>query len=141
VRADIVQDEPGVRAGQLVWSEVWGNGREPAEDDIGRQLADAREGLANWSDFRVVAYVDGQPASSGGCTLTDGVAQLWGGATRSAFRGRGGYRAALARRMAVAREHDASLALVKGRVETSAPILRRAGFISYGEERCYRLDI
>jgi hypothetical protein len=43
--------------------------------------------------------------------------------------------------MAVARERDATLALVKGRVETSAPILRRAGFALYGEERCYRLDL
>ena len=31
------------------------------------------------------------------------------------------------------------MALVKGRVETSAPILRRAGFAAYGEERAYRV--
>jgi hypothetical protein len=30
---------------------------------------------------------------------------------------------------------------VKGRVETSAPILRRAGFRGYGEERSYRLAL
>jgi hypothetical protein len=140
VRAEIASDEAGVRAGQRVYAEVWGNGQEPDEADIGRQLADVRAGLTDFSDFRVLAFVDGQPASFGGCTRIDGVAQLWGAATRTAFRGRGGYRAVLARRMAVAREHDATLALVKGRVETSAPILRRAGFVSYGEERCYRLD-
>ena len=33
---------------------------------------------------------------------------------------------------------DVMLALVKGRVETSGPILRRAGFTAYGDERCYR---
>lgn len=39
----------------------------------------------------------------------------------------------------LARAHGATLALVKGRVETSVPILRRAGFTVYGEDRCYRL--
>jgi hypothetical protein len=33
------------------------------------------------------------------------------------------------------------MALVKGRVETSAPVLRRAGFEAYGEERAYRLSV
>lgn len=141
VRSEIVTDEPGVRAGQLVHAEVWGNGSAPDQSDISSQLADVRAGLTDCSDFRVLAFVDGQPASFAGCTRVDGVAQLWGAATRPEFRGRGGYRAVLARRMAVAREHDASLALVKGRVETSAPILRRAGFVSYGEERCYRLEV
>ena len=41
----------------------------------------------------------------------------------------------------LAREHGAALALVKGRVETSGPILLRAGFADYGEERCYWLSI
>jgi hypothetical protein len=41
----------------------------------------------------------------------------------------------------MAREHGATLALVKGRVLTSAPILLRAGFADYGEERCYWLPI
>ena len=41
-------------------------------------------------------------------------------------------RAARSRRM-----QGATLALVKGRVETSGPILRRAGFATYGQERCY----
>jgi hypothetical protein len=31
------------------------------------------------------------------------------------------------------------MALVKGRVETSAPVLRRAGFVEHGQERSYRL--
>jgi hypothetical protein len=41
----------------------------------------------------------------------------------------------------LAREHGATLALVKGRVLTSAPILLRAGFADYGEERCYWLPV
>jgi hypothetical protein len=31
------------------------------------------------------------------------------------------------------------MALVKGRVDTSAPVLLRAGFRQYGEVRAYRL--
>ena len=33
------------------------------------------------------------------------------------------------------------MALVKGRVETSGPILRRAGFGVYGQERAYRMPL
>jgi GNAT superfamily N-acetyltransferase len=140
VRAEVVRDEAGARAGLLVNREVWGGGGEPAAADVERELADASSDLADWSGFRVVSFIDGGPAAFGGCTLVDGVARLWGAGTRPAFRGRGAYRAVLGHRMAVAREHGATLALVKGRVETSAPILRRAGFRGYGEERCYRLD-
>ena len=39
------------------------------------------------------AYVDGQPAGTGGWTLAGPVCRLWGGATHSAVRGRGAYRA------------------------------------------------
>ena len=35
----------------------------------------------------------------------------------------------------------ARMALVKGRVETSGPILRRVGFTAYGQERCYVLPV
>jgi hypothetical protein len=33
------------------------------------------------------------------------------------------------------------MALVKGRVETSGPILRRAGFVAHGQERSYRVPL
>ena len=35
----------------------------------------------------------------------------------------------------------ARMALVTGRVQTSGPILRRAGFERYGEERSYRVPL
>jgi hypothetical protein len=41
----------------------------------------------------------------------------------------------------LAREHGATLALVKGRKLTSGPTLLRAGFADYGEERCYWLPV
>jgi hypothetical protein len=141
LRTEVVSDEPGLWASQLVSSQVWGNGHEPTEVDIVRELPRVTQGLADWSSFRVVGFVDDEPACTGGCTLVNRVAQMWGGATRPALRGRGAYRAVLARRMDVARAHGATLALVKGVVETSAPILRRAGFICYGEERSYRVPL
>jgi hypothetical protein len=141
VRTEIVGDEKGLWASQLVSSHVWGRGHAPTDVDIARELPQVIEGLAAWSAFRVVAFVADEPASFGGCTLVKRVAQLWGGATRASLRGRGGYRAVLANRMAVAREHDATLALVKGVIDTSAPILRRAGFTPYGEERSYRVGL
>jgi hypothetical protein len=89
----------------------------------------------------VVAWLGDEPIASGGCTIVEGVARLWGAGTRSDYRHRGGYRAVLAERLRLAREHGATLSLVKGRVDTSGPILQRAGFASYGEERCYRLEV
>ncbi|MGH3157179.1 MAG: hypothetical protein ACRDNF_11460 [Streptosporangiaceae bacterium] len=138
---EVVGDAAGVRAGRVIYREVWGDGGEPDEAEVERGVAEAEEELADWSGFRVVSFVDGEPASFGGCTLVDGVARLWGAGTRGSLRGRGAYRAVLAGRMALAREHGATLALVKGRVETSAPILRRAGFGVYGEERSYRVAV
>jgi hypothetical protein len=35
----------------------------------------------------------------------------------------------------------ATTALVKGRISTSAPILARAGFTHYGDERGYLLEV
>jgi len=89
--------------------------------------------------FQVVAFLDGQPAAVGGCTDAAGVARLCVGGEPAGGPGTGSYRAVLAGRLAIARANGASLVLVKGRVETSGPILRRAGFTAYGEERCYAL--
>ena len=83
----------------------------------------------------------GEPVSTGGCTLAGDVAQLWGAITLPASRGYGAYRAVLAERLRLAREHGATLVMVKGRSLPSAPILFRAGFTDYGEQRCYWLPV
>jgi Acetyltransferase (GNAT) family len=114
---------------------------EPDDVELASQLDEAIGDLATWSSFRVVAFIGGQPVSTGGCSLAGEVAQLWGAVTLPAARGRGSYRTVLAERLRLAGEHGATLALVKGRVLTSAPILLRAGFADYGEERCYWLPI
>ena len=140
VTVELVTDERSFRVASLITVRGWGR-KEPNEAELRRELTGAVRDLADWSGFRVVAFVDGEPASSGGCTLNGEVAKLWGAVTLPAFRRRGSYRAVLAERLRLARDHGAALALVKGRVETSGPILLRAGFTDYGEERCYWLPI
>jgi hypothetical protein len=141
VRAKLVDDDRTLRASYLVNAEVWDERHDRSATEIGAELAGIRGNLAAWSDFRVVVYADDEPAAAGGCGLVGDVARLWGAGTRVAFRGRGLYRVLLAARIGLAREHGASLALVKGRVETSGPILRRAGFTAYSQERSYCLSV
>ena len=140
VAVELGRDERTFRAASAVTVQGWQRA-EPDEAEIAHQLDEALRDLATWSSFRMVAFVKGEPVSTGGCTLVGEVAQLWGAVTLSASRGRGAYRAVLAERLRLAREHGATLALVKGRGLTSAPILLRAGFADYGEERCYWLPI
>jgi GNAT superfamily N-acetyltransferase len=89
----------------------------------------------------VVAYVDGAAAGFGGVALVDGVARLWGGAVVPDARGRGVYRAVLATRLSYAVAHGATMALVKGKADTSGPILRRAGFAAFGQETLYSVPL
>jgi GNAT superfamily N-acetyltransferase len=140
VMVELVRDERTFRMASDITVRVWER-TEPGEAEFARQLEEAIADLATWSSFRVVASLDGKPAATGGCTLAGEVAQLWGAATLPGYRGRGGYRAVLAERLRLARDHGATLALVKGRIVTSAPILLRAGFADFGEERCYWLPV
>ena len=140
VSVELVDDERTFQAASMVTVRGWGR-REPTGAALARDFAEALGDLENWSGFRVLALVCGQPASAGGCTLRGEVAHLWGAVTLREYRHRGAYRAVLAERLRLARAHGAALALVKGRVETSGPILLRAGFAEYSEERCYWLAL
>ena len=130
VSVELVTDERTFGAASTITVRGWGR-TEPTRAALAREFTDAIQDLATWSSFRVVASVEGEPASSGGCTLRteaaqERVAQLWGAVTLRQYRRRGGYRAVLAERLRLAREHGATLVLVKGRIETSGPILLRA---------------
>jgi GNAT superfamily N-acetyltransferase len=89
----------------------------------------------------VVAYLDGAPVGAGGLDVVDGVARLWGGGVVEPARGQGVYRALLAARLSYAAAHGATMALVKARIDTSGPILLRAGFDAYGREPIYHLPL
>ena len=140
VTVELVADERTFRAASMVAVRGWGR-REPARAVLAREFTETLQDLASWSSFRVVAMLAREPASSGGCALSGEVAKLWGAVTLREYRHRGTYRAVLAERLRLAREHGAALALVKGRAATSGPILLRAGFTDYSEERCYWLPV
>ncbi|WP_181799194.1 GNAT family N-acetyltransferase [Kitasatospora acidiphila] len=89
----------------------------------------------------LVAYADGAPVGFGSVSLVDGVARLSGAVVMPAARGRGIYRALLDARLSYAATHGATMALVKGNMDTSAPILRKAGFTSFGQEPIYAVPL
>ena len=130
-----VTDEQTVRDEATVSADVFG-GSMPPDDEVAAAVGRAQVDVAKGSGS-VVAYLDGRPVGTGGLALVDGVARLWGGAVREEARGRGVYRAVLDERIRRGVEGGATMALVKGRIQTSGPILRRAGFVRYGEERSY----
>lgn len=129
-----------LRDGTQVGVTVFG-GAMPPEDRLAEEVKRDSANVASGDGGMVVAYVDGEPAGSGGITLTDGAARLWGGAVVPAARRQGVYRAILGARLRYGAAHGAAMALVKGRIETSAPILRQAGFAAYGQETMYRVPL
>ena len=140
VTVELVAGERAFLAASMITARGWGR-KDPAGDALAREFAKTVRDLETWSSFRMLASVGDEPAACGGCTLHGEVAHLWGAVTLRAYRRRGAYRAVLAERLRLARIHGATLALVKGRVETSGPILLRAGFAEYDEERCYWLPV
>lgn len=117
-------------------------GGSPAPDDVVARRAEAvAETVAAGTGGSMVAYVDDIPVAMTTLDVVDGVARLAGGAVLEAYRGRGIYRALVAARLTYAAEHGATMALTQGDVTTSSPILRRLGFVWYGQERSYRLPL
>jgi GNAT superfamily N-acetyltransferase len=78
----------------------------------------------------VVAVVDGMPVSGGRIDLDEGTefAGLFGGVTLPEYRGRGLYRATVAKRAELARERGYRYLYVDA-LPTSRPILERLGFV------------
>jgi GNAT superfamily N-acetyltransferase len=113
----------------------------PPSDDIELSLAtDAFDELAARVFGRryalpekavaVVAIVDGQPVSGGRVDFEESVefAGLFGGVTLPEYRGRGLYRATVAKRAELARERGYRW-LYSDALPTSRPILERLGFV------------
>lgn len=138
--AEIVRTLDQVREVDAINVPVW---EQSPLDDHGLQveLEEVASTLASGEGVRVLGRLDGEAVSTGGCTIVDGFARLWGAATLERARGRGAYRAVLAERLRAGAELGATTAIVKGRTATSAPVLTRVGFASYGDERAYRLNV
>lgn len=115
---------------------------EATDAEIDEELAQIRgdEGAA-YRSYRYLALVDGQPAATAGATVDGDALRLWGGSTRPELRGRGAYRALVARRLDDGLASGADFVVVKAVDDTSSPILRRLGFEVYGAERCFQLTL
>ena len=133
-------DVPTLRDGTQVGVTVFG-GSMPPEDRLVEEAKRDSATVASGDGGMVVAYCGGEPVGSGGIAMAEGVARLWGGAVRPEARRQGVYRAILGARLRYGATHGATMALVKGRIETSAPILRQAGFAAYGQEIMYRVPL
>lgn len=107
-------------------SEVWGEDWTWVADDLRVRAAELGP-----DGFRVVvAEADGRVVSAAWLVMraTRSIAGLWGGSTLAAYRGRGIYRALVARRARIAR--DAGFAhLQVDASDMSRPILERLGFV------------
>ena len=134
-------DPATVRDGQELGTKVFGGPAAP-DDHIASEARRAEKDVPAGAGGTVVAYAGGTPVACGGVIVAaDGVALLWRGAVAEQARGRGLYRAVLSARLEYAVRHGATMALVKGRIETSGPVLRRAGFEAYGQERIYAVPL
>ena len=133
-----VLDEPALRIAAALDAQIF-DWAPMTEAQAAAELAEIEHALTigSWRVLRLIAMLDGKPVGTAGGTLAGPTVRLWGAGVLPEARGRGAYRALLDARLGWALDEDASLALVKGRSMTSAPVLRRAGFVSYGQERCY----
>lgn len=133
--ARLVQDEATLDDAEHVTAAVWG-GEPSSGERRAQKLAALARPAAEQDGFQVVVYdATGAPLATGGCQIVDRVARLWSACTLLEARGRGAYRLVLARRLEVAVEHGATLALVHASVGISGPIVRRIGFTPYGTGR------
>jgi GNAT superfamily N-acetyltransferase len=116
-------------------------GTVPPEERIARNARQYAASVPAGEGGVIVGYAGGTAAGAAGLMMADGVAQLWGGSVVEAARGQGVYRALLAARLDYGVARGATMALVKARVETSGPILRRAGFLPYGQELTFDVPL
>jgi hypothetical protein len=82
-----------------------------------------------------LAYADGRPAATGACVVSDRGLLLFGGATAEWARGRGLYRALVRARWDEAVRRGTPALVVQADPATSAPILRRLGFVEVCRQR------
>lgn len=134
VEVRAVDDLETLRDWDRIGVEVFGGTLRTEEQLVSSLVEEGRSPM-------LVAYRSGVALGTGGYSVAGDVLRLWGGAVLPDARGTGAYRALLDHRLRAGRDAGCRMALVKGRVETSAPVLRRAGFVEYGVERAYRVAV
>ena len=128
-----IEDLADVLALERLDHEVFGSELRPGSE-VAEELA------AKGPDpSQVLAFRDGVLLGYAGSTVAGDSLRLWGGGVAEAARHTGVYRALLDHRLRAGAAAGCTVALVKGRLETSAPVLLRAGFERFDEVRAYRL--
>lgn len=138
IHVELVCDERTLRAASEVEMRGWMRS-SPGAEVLERQLSEVIRDLEEATRFQFVAFIEGEPVSTGCCRVDGEFGRLYGAVTLPEFRSRGAYRAILSARLRQIREVGATIALTRGRTLTSGRILVRAGFTVHGEEKCYRL--
>jgi GNAT superfamily N-acetyltransferase len=122
-----VTAEPDLRRIADMHTEVWDEDHGFLADDLARRIA---SGADHFAVFAAEAETPDGPrtVSAAWIVLKEGTdfAGLWGGSTLAAWRGRGIYRALIARRAQLALAHDVKYLQVDAS-EDSRPILQRLG--------------
>lgn len=126
VTADVRQltQREEIRDAIRVEEQVWGGNFEWMTNRLGSHLE-----ISGYLNL-YVAYVDGEPASTGWIYFHPGsqqFASLWGGSTVERFRGRGLYTALLAVRVQLARQRGYRYLTIDAS-PMSRPIVARHGF-------------
>jgi len=129
VRLEVLVDER--RAGGEPFFQIDDRvDRIDIDDDLAHRVFGGRRHELEPQSVAVVAFVDGKAVSGGRIDFekdTD-FAGLFGGVTLPEYRGRGLYRATVAKRAELARERGYRLLFVDA-LPTSRPILERLGFV------------
>lgn len=87
-----------------------------------------------------LAYCGGEPAGTAAFLLKNDSAYFIGASVLAEFRGKGVYRALLAKRLEAVLETPVRLVTTQAREATSAPILERLGFETVFRSKIYQLD-
>lgn len=135
-----VSDSDTLRDCWRVNELAFNNSGDYRDEDLDVELAECAADDARVQ--RYVAYLDGEPVSSGGMNLYPelGFAFLWGGGTVAAARGRGIYSAVVAARVARAAERGIAFAGLYARVDSSSPIVGAQGFAHCGQMSYWERD-
>lgn len=140
VEVEPVGDLGSLRVFHRLGAEVFGF-PEPSEQELAAYAAEMDGADTGAPVLSFLARIGGEPVSAAGLGVADGVGRMWGAATLPEFRRRGAYSALVLERCRAARACGAEVAVVKARVGTSGPILRRAGFHAVGLEQCHELAL
>jgi hypothetical protein len=129
-----VLDMPSLRDCVAIADQAFPGTRVFMEEELERDLAKCAGAESRVQRFVAYDSRSNKPLSSGGLTMFPDLSfgLLWGGGTIPEARGRGAYTGVLRARIDAAREHGLTRVGLYAVTTTSAPIVLRQGFRTYG---------